>query len=97
MGIVPISKIKASVKKVAKEYSIIKRVTLFGSYASGRQTNESDIDLLVEFNQRPICLLEIIGVEQRLGDLIQKKVDVVPSPIKKDSILEIEEEILLYG
>lgn len=43
-----INEILAAAKTVAKEYPI-KCIDLFGSYSEGRNTVNSDVDLLVEF------------------------------------------------
>lgn len=43
-----IKQISEIISKTAQKYDI-KKVTLFGSYADGRNTAQSDIDLFVEF------------------------------------------------
>ena len=93
MKTLTLEKIKKSVEQVAKEYDV-KTVSLFGSYASGRGSRASDIDLLVEFG--PVSLLDVIGFTQDIEDLIGKKVDVITAPIPKDSFLVIDKEIRLY-
>ena len=96
MGIVPISKIKSSVKKTAKEFDL-RKVTLFGSYANGTNTEKSDIDLLIEFNSRPVSIYRVAGVKVRMQELLGKEVDVIHGPVSEDALLEIYEEVLLYG
>lgn len=51
-------------------------VGVFGSYARNEQTAESDIDLLVDFKS-DVNLLDIIGLEQDLSELLKVKVDLV--------------------
>ncbi len=51
-------------------------VGVFGSYARNEQTSSSDLDLLIEFNGK-INLLELIGIEQELTELLGIKVDLV--------------------
>ncbi|GHB56538.1 nucleotidyltransferase family protein [Persicitalea jodogahamensis] len=51
-------------------------VGVFGSYARNEQTDKSDLDLLIEFDAR-INLLELIGLEQELSELLGVKVDLV--------------------
>jgi uncharacterized protein len=54
------------------------KVGVFGSYARGEQTKESDLDILVFFdNSARFSLLDIIGVEQELSDALGIKVDLV--------------------
>lgn len=50
---------------------------VFGSYVRGEENAESDLDLLVEI-LRPISLLELVGAELHLSDVLGVKVDLVP-------------------
>lgn len=51
-------------------------IALFGSFARGEQTSESDVDLLVEFNG-PIGL-EVVDLVEYLEKLLRvKKVDLI--------------------
>jgi len=90
-----IEDIRNIVEKVAKEFDLVK-VILFGSYANGSATKESDIDLLVEFTTDSVSLFKIARLKFKLEELTGKEVDVIHAPIPKESILEIEKEILLY-
>ncbi len=65
-------------------------VGVFGSYVRGEQREKSDIDLLVDI-LRPISLLEIVGAEIYLGEILGVKVDLVP---KRDVREELRETIL---
>lgn len=53
-----------------------RNVRLFGSVARGEQREDSDIDLLVEMEPAR-SLLDLIGLNQELEDLLGCKVDVV--------------------
>lgn len=54
------------------------KVGIFGSYARGEQTQESDLDILVFLDgTKRFSLLDIIGVEQDLSDALGIKVDLV--------------------
>lgn len=94
--ILKIEDIKAKVMQIVKEFDLVK-VTLFGSYASGTATKKSDIDLLVEFTTESVSLFKIIDVKLKMEELTGKKVDVIHAPIPKESIIEIEAEVLLYA
>jgi prevent-host-death family protein len=52
------------------------RVRVFGSLARGDASGSSDLDLLVEMEPQR-SLLDLIGLEQDLSDLLEMKVDVV--------------------
>ncbi|MGB3786410.1 MAG: nucleotidyltransferase family protein [Phormidesmis sp.] len=54
----------------------IQEVGIFGSYARQEQTEESDIDVLVEFAEIP-GLLKFINLENYLSDNLGVKVDLV--------------------
>jgi predicted nucleotidyltransferase len=85
-----------AVKEKAQEYSI-KNAYYFGSYASGTQTEASDVDLLVEFSSRPISLFTIGGLMSDLEEALHKDVDVVTLPLSKDSYLTLEKVVKCYG
>lgn len=53
----------------------IKSLAVFGSFARGDQTPDSDIDLLVEFDQ-PVGI-EFIDLADRLEALLNRRVDLV--------------------
>ena len=53
---------------------------LFGSYARGEQHPDSDVDILVVFDQetgKGVSLLKHIGIALDLEELLGKKVDLV--------------------
>jgi len=60
-------------------------VRVFGSVARGDANDQSDIDLLVEFNAET-SLIDHIALIQDLEDLLGCKVDVVSERGLKDSI-----------
>ncbi len=61
---------------LAERYGV-QVVVIFGSYVRGQQQKSSDLDLLAEY-LKPISLLELVGVELYLSDVLQVKVDLVP-------------------
>ena len=91
-----VADIKNFVAQVAPSFDV-KKVSLFGSYAVGEQTQDSDIDLLVEFRQHSVSLLLILGLKDELEELTGKSVDVIHAPIPKNSFLEINKVVPLYG
>lgn len=55
----------------------VKRIGLFGSVLRDEANDESDIDILIEFNNMDEDpLLRIIDVEDRLRNLIDEKISV---------------------
>lgn len=92
-----IEQIKTAAKIVASEYPITK-MQLFGSYADGCSKDNSDVDILVEFNPDAIVtLLTLCKIKNRMEDLLHTSVDIISMPIPNDSILEINKVVSLYA
>ncbi|MBI4761829.1 MAG: nucleotidyltransferase family protein [Chloroflexi bacterium] len=83
----------------------VKRVSIFGSYARGEETTDSDIDLLVALKPshlRPaLGLFEVIRLEQELKKELGRRVDLVTEEglnprrkpyIEKDKVVLYEEQ-----
>ena len=51
---------------------------VFGSVARGEETPDSDVDFLVEFPRGYDLFTQRMPLAQALGDLLQRKVDLVP-------------------
>lgn len=73
---------------LAERYGI-KIVGIFGSYTRGEQHQSSDLDLLADI-LHPISLLELVGAEIFLTDVLGVKVDLVP---KRNVRAELQESI----
>ncbi|OPX80541.1 MAG: Nucleotidyltransferase domain protein [Methanosaeta sp. PtaB.Bin039] len=75
----------------------VKRAALFGSIVRGEMTDESDVDLLVEFENRA-SLLDLSGLKIELEDALNRRVDVLTyrslHPLLKDRILAEQVRIL---
>ena len=69
---------------LSKRYQV-KTLAVFGSYLHGEQNENSDLDLLVTFDQTP-GLLKFIELENYLTDLLGMKVDLVMQSALKPSI-----------
>ena len=84
-----IKKIKMDITNLKKNYGI-KKIGVFGSYARGEETRESDVDILVEFHETP-DLFKFFSLEEYLEKLLNKKIDMVrPQGLKakiKDNVL----------
>lgn len=68
----------------------VKEILLFGSFARGDQAENSDIDLLTEFNDNA-DLFDLIGLELFLEETFKRPIDVVP---KKALRAELRENVL---
>jgi len=76
----------------------IKRAGIFGSVATGEGNSQSDIDILVELENK-ISLLEFVSIKFELEDLLGKKVDLVEYQAIKPRLRSaiMAEEIRIYG
>ena len=98
-----LEQLRKRIPKIISDYNAqasfderITKASLFGSYASGTETDSSDIDLLISFQSAIVSLFTLAKVLQRLEDDLQTKVDIVQEPLPSDSLLEIEAVIPLY-
>ena len=56
----------------------VKKAWLFGAFARGEETPESDVDVLVEFDRsQPIGLFRYAQMHLDMEDLLGRKVDLV--------------------
>jgi predicted nucleotidyltransferase len=73
-----LEKLTRQVVPILKPY--VSRISVFGSYVRGEETPESDIDILVQLkpaDQRPRLGLKFFGLQNDLGKLIGREVDLV--------------------
>ena len=70
----------------------VRELAAFGSVLRDDFTDQSDVDLLVEFEPgRRIGLFELLRLQHRLEDLVHRPVDLVPKdglkPLVRDRVL----------
>ncbi len=70
-----ISRLRRMQPDLRRRYPI-RGMGVFGSCVHGRQTESSDLDVLVELGEG-IGLLEVAGLQQALSDALGVKVDLV--------------------
>ena len=69
---------------LANEHKV-KTIGVFGSYVRNKARRESDLDLLVEFNE-PVTLIDFIRTENYLSSITGLKVDLVMKDALKPRI-----------
>ena len=91
-----IDKIKDTILDILKKHKV-KKASLFGSIVRGEMKNDSDIDILVEFQGKK-SLLNLAGLKVELEEKLRCKVDVLTynslHPLLKEQILAEQVEIL---
>lgn len=84
-----IFKLKSEKNNLLKKYNVIK-LGIFGSVARGDDRPDSDVDILIEFNEAP-GMIEFFSTEEYLENLLNRKIDLVREnairPELKDSIM----------
>ncbi len=71
-----IQKLLLEHKTVLQNRYHVKEIGIFGSYVRQEQTDNSDVDVLVEFAKVP-SLLTFVNLENYLSDSLGVKVDLV--------------------
>ena len=91
-----IHQIQSIVSPIAKEYGV-SSVALFGSYATGKATPDSDVDLKIE-KGRLRTLFQLSGLRLALEDALNLRVDLVTSESSDKDFLSgiAKDEVLLY-
>lgn len=79
--------------ELQKKYPIY-NIGVFGSYARGEQTPDSDVDILVEIH--PKIGLQFITLADELEQMLQLKVDLVSKKGIKQHYLPLIESELIY-
>ncbi|MCI8647562.1 MAG: nucleotidyltransferase [Firmicutes bacterium] len=92
-----VDEIRQYITPIAREYRV-EKVYLFGSYARGDATEQSDLDFRIDQGKiRSYFVLE--GLYNKLSDALSKPIDLVTTeslePEFRDSIAS--EEVLLYA
>jgi uncharacterized protein len=91
-----IADIKPDIVEILSRNEVAK-AGIFGSYARGEQTENSDIDILIEFSGRK-SLFDLVRAERELGERLKRKFELVTynslNPLIRDSVLADEVRII---
>ena len=74
----------------------VKKIGLFGSYVKNSQTETSDIDLLVEFDE-DADLFHLIGLSRYLEEIFEIKVEFVSKSSLKEEIKQYILREVIYA
>ncbi|MCM8809817.1 MAG: nucleotidyltransferase family protein [Candidatus Omnitrophica bacterium] len=93
-----LEEIKTILKKLKPELEQrykVKEIGIFGSWVKGKQKKRSDIDILIDFYEKP-DLLTYIEIENFLSRKLKRKVDLVLKSALKPYIGKIILKETLY-
>ncbi len=86
--------LRAHLPELQRRYGI-RSLGIFGSYVRGEHRKRSDLDLLVEFDDRPLSLFDFVEIQLHLSEVLRIKVDLVEKSTLKPAIgRHILEEVL---
>ena len=69
--------LKKHEKEITERYRVDK-IGIFGSYVRGGEREDSDIDILVEFEpDARVDIIEFIALEEYLSEILGEKIDMV--------------------
>lgn len=81
-------------KKELSEKFAVKEIGVFGSYTKGEETESSDVDIYVEFNQGELTFNKYLGLLEYLENLLGRKIDLITRDgVETIRIPYIKEEI----
>jgi len=92
---IAIDTIKTEVSRLAEKYQV-SSIDLFGSYANGKATEKSDVDILVKFIVPIPSIFAVFGLKEELERKLKIPVDVVTLPLSRPEKLHINKTIKLY-
>lgn len=75
----------------------VRRAALFGSVARSQDRSDSDVDILVELNDKS-SLLDFVDLKYKLEESLNRKVDMVEYGAIKKSIREkvLTDQVTIY-
>jgi hypothetical protein len=91
-----IKKIQMQIVPILKKAGVV-RSGIFGSFARGEETPESDLDILVEL-EKGKTYFDLVRLKSDLEEIVERKVDIGTynsiRPSLKERILKDEAKIL---
>lgn len=81
-----VEKIKEKILPILKNFNVTK-AGIFGSYARGEKKRNSDLDILIELDER-YSLFDLIRLKIELEKAVSRKVDLVEYELIRKEIRE---------
>lgn len=90
-----IESIKRKILPVLKKHGI-QKAAICGSFARGEESEDSDIDILVEISE-DLSLFDFVGLKLEIEKIVGREVDLIEYDTIKSAIKEslLEEEIAI--
>ncbi|HII02772.1 TPA: nucleotidyltransferase family protein [Methanosarcinaceae archaeon] len=91
-----ISTLKEHEKLIRQKFGV-KRIGIFGSFARGEEREDSDLDVLVEFEEGQKTFDNYMDLKFYLEDLFGRKVDLVTEKALKRQLKDIIMKEVVYA
>lgn len=91
-----LKKVLKNEKEYLREEYKVSRIGVFGSYVRGEETEDSDLDILVDFDE-PVSLFDLVEMENYLEDKLGVEVDLVTENSLKPSIRARVNDEVIYA
>jgi predicted nucleotidyltransferase len=85
----------AEMRRELDERFTVKRIGVFGSYARGDESSESDLDIIVELAEPTFD--NYMDLKFRLEEVFQRRVDLVMADTVKPRLKPIIEQEVVYA
>lgn len=80
------NELRSHIPQLERKFQV-QKIGIFGSVVKGKDTPQSDIDILVSFSKAP-GFFKFLKLENHLSEILNRKVDLVTEKALKDSIKE---------
>jgi predicted nucleotidyltransferase len=88
------SAIISDLTEAISQYDVIHKAWIFGSFARGDHHAMSDIDLVVEADDR-LSLMSLFGIQEQLSTMLGQKIDIgFMKTLKPDIRKAIESDLI---
>jgi predicted nucleotidyltransferase len=97
-GMKTLEEIRETLKKafpeLRKKY-LINKIGIFGSYARGEQTEESDIDILVSTTNEKLGLFALVNMKEDFEAILNHQTDVIiDEDLRKEFRADVYKDII---
>jgi predicted nucleotidyltransferase len=88
------SEIISDLTEAISQYDVIHKAWIFGSFARGDHHSMSDIDVVVEADDR-LSLMSLFGIQEQLSSTLGQKIDIgFMKTLKPDIRKAIESDLI---
>lgn len=80
-----LDRLRAHLPELRQRYGVVE-LGVFGSHLRKQTSEANDVDILVEFDERPLSLFDFLALKGELSDILEVEVDLVEKKALKPGI-----------